>query len=370
MQYRRRVYKQPELARIYNCNVTLYEERACEGQVCGLGDPMRSDFYMGMQERPAYQQRAECQLSAWGPWSLCSVTCGEGYQTRQRQYLSPEAEIKCQSVHQIELRDTRRCAGATCLGNLPGEDTDNQYEGQQQYEPQPENESPFGDRNKLFAFPVGNLKGNQWGQDDEQLSMPRQQTFNQRTYQSNRNQATDYRQIPRLQDSERAAYQRNPSENYNVDEAHFSGQRQNNANRDITAESESDPFQRPINNYNNYGRGYDINSNVPEIDLSKRCFQMLQTTPLCRNETIMGNFWFYNYCTNECMIFAVDPCDRNVNKFNRLEACEECRRPEFQQLQERASKTQECRVIIQSRQAEQQFWKEERRRNNYNGRRG
>ncbi|KAL7736313.1 hypothetical protein ACLKA6_014789 [Drosophila palustris] len=434
MQYRRRVYKQPELARINNCNVPLYEERACDGQVCGMGEPMRNDFYSagGMQQsqRPTYQQRAECQLSAWGPWSMCSVTCGEGYQTRQRQYLSPGAQIKCQGAHQVELVDTRQCAGASCLGNLNGEDTDNQYEEQQELEG-----APIDDRSKSFAFPVGNLKGNQWGQDqsvdgelgtprhpayfqpanveygqlprlqdsarapyqrrpsdnynvdegrfsgqrqsvDGQLGMPRQPSYFQPTYDSTKNQAVEYGQLPRLQDSERAPYQRRPSDNYDVDEGRFSGQRQSIGNSDLDVEPERDPWQRQIHNYNNnnnhnYGKGYETNSNVPEIDLSKRCFQMLQTTPLCKNDTITGNFWFYNFCTNECMIFAVDPCDRNVNKFSRLEACEEaCRRPEFQQLQQRASKSPECRAIIQSRQAEQHYWKEERRRNNYNRPRG
>jgi len=158
-----------------------------------------------------------------------------------------------------------------------------------------------------------------------------------------------------------------------MNEERFSYQRQNNGNRDFNdpntdAESESTSWQRQSNNNNNnnYDRGYNTNSNLPEVEpyLSKRCFRMLQTNPPCRNETITGNFWFYNFCLDECMLYASDSCDRNVNKFNRFEACEECRRPEFQQFQQRAAETEECKSIIAAHRADQQFWREEYRSHN------
>lgn len=453
MQYRRRVHKQPELARIYNCNVLLYEERACEGQVCGLSEPMRNapdydeldmNFDMGAG-RGQQPQRAECQLSGWSGWGPCSVTCGEGYQTRQRQYLSRGAEMKCQSVHRIELQETRACAGRACLGNLPGSDTDTRFE-----QPEPEEEPPSLNRNnfnnnneeeqtdegtKLAPFDVGNLKGipSQWNQEqrtDYRRPMPRQ---------PDNNAARNTEQLPRLEDSERSAWQRarpgvsypdqrqrigniddaagsqaertpwqRPSNNFNQQDQRYTGQKQQFGNTDYASpsadnadfQSERTPWQRPGNNFedqhyteqrqrnrlnsmgnlnldndhaqterlpwqrnNNYGRVFgNINSYAADNDpiMSKNCFQMLRTNPSCRNQTIVGNFWFYNFCADECMLYAADPCDRNVNKFTRWETCEECRRPEYQQLQQNAAASPECQNILTMQRAQQQFWNEER----------
>ncbi|KAH8384614.1 hypothetical protein KR093_002647 [Drosophila rubida] len=409
MQYKRRVYKQPELSRIYNCNVPLYEERECQGEACGMGETVDKledfeEFQMGGQPNPTYQRRAECQLSSWRPWSPCSVTCGDGFQTRYRQYITPGAEQKCQSVHSMNLQETRPCSGASCLGNLSGEnaDPDTQYGGSMDYNPrQPDNQQPFGelptdDDRKPFDFEVGNLKGtNQWGQEQtidtqwapKQIYTPRQSFYNQ----PRKIPANNYEDIPRLQDVERAPYERRPSNNFRDPEERFSGQRSNvrNGNREVDDENLNipqnahDPWQRRnsnmnnFNNNNNYGKAYDdAPANEPEIDeyMSKRCFQMLRTSPSCQNDTILGNFWFYNFCSDECMLFAVDPCDRNVNKFSKWEACQECRRPEFKQQQMQAAELPECENILAAQRAQQQFWKEERiytdPRRNYNRRRG
>ncbi|KAH8297458.1 hypothetical protein KR044_012087 [Drosophila immigrans] len=409
MQYKRRVYKQPELSRIYNCNVPLYEERECQGEDCGLGETVNNaedfeEFHLGGQQIPTYQRQAECQLSGWSAWSSCSVTCGEGFQTRYRQYISRGAEEKCQSVHSVSLQETRSCAGASCLGNLSGggedADPDTQYGGSREMNSrQPDTQlAPFGemptdDDRKSFDFEVGNLKGtNQWGQDQsvdaqwatKQIFNPHQSSYNQqRKTPSNR-----YEHLTRLQDVERSPYERRLSNNFRDPEERLTAQYPplRNGNRDLNGENSNvqpnahDPWQRR-NNINKNGIGYDDTTAnepgpVPEIDeyMSKRCFQMLRTSPRCQNETILGNFWFYNFCSDECMLFAVDPCDRNVNKFNKWESCEECRRPEFKQLQVQAAQIPECENILAAQRAQQQFWKEERiytdPRRNYNRRRG
>lgn len=60
------------------------------------------------------------------------------------------------------------------------------------------------------------------------------------------------------------------------------------------------------------------------------------------------------------MLYTADPCDRNVNKFSRWETCEECRRPEFQQIQQNAAASPECQNIQATQRAQEQFWNEER----------
>ncbi|KAH8252232.1 hypothetical protein KR038_004946 [Drosophila bunnanda] len=414
MQYRRRVYKQPELARIYNCNVAQYEERECQGEMCGQNSLMRNTGEFeelepglgigGNAYQFQHQGRAECQLGSWSSWSSCSVTCGDGYEMRQRQYLNPQAESKCQNVHRMELQETRRCSGRACMGNLPGSyggDVDTPYgevsPGRNPYRqepPMPEAES-FGDYDQssldrggvVGGFEVGNLKGNigNWPsnrQKPEASWLPERQTNLARNPSSYRQPGYDGNYSPparterptwpgqlrpsdpRLDDVERAPWQRQrPVDTYKNQYA---------GNLDDRGE---EPWPRRINNYNSQ------DTYVPPEDLdpslSTRCFQMLQTAqPRCQNQTITGQFWFYNFCEDECMLFATDPCDRNVNKFSRWEECQKCRQPEMAAMQRDASISQECRnlraIWLAEERARQEQRAASRMRNNggYNRHRG
>lgn len=384
MQYRRRVYKQPELARIYNCNVPQYEERACDGQDCGLsGDPMRhvedhDEFNMGLQhqQQDAYQRRAECQLSGWSGWSSCSVTCGEGYQMRQRQYLNPSAELKCQSVRRLELQEMRPCAGRACLGNLNGGDIEVPYD---EREPQPEQELERENEQDPEAFDNNNFNRDyDAGETDEGRRLDGFDVGNLKGSEGKIN----YGQAPRLEDVERAPWnRRRPSDNIGEYEHRTRYGNKEMSETQVAVEQEEDDQQRRgwnRMNSNKYNRNFNHENIEDETDddanLAKRCFQMLRTNqPRCRNQTVVGHFWFYNFCVDECMLFAADPCDRNVNKFSRWEECEECRRSEFQQLQEQRSISHECEMILASQRAQQRNREEQRnsysssrRRNNGN----
>ncbi|ALC41845.1 CG30046 [Drosophila busckii] len=411
VQIRRRVYKQPELARLRNCNVPLYDERACQGQVCGGIDPMlnaREDEFAefgAARQQNTYERRAECQLSAWSDWSSCSVTCGEGYQARQRQYLSPGVELKCQSVHRLELQEMRKCSGRSCLGNLP---TDESIGGDLDAPDEQNRQEPFaGDNYNSFnrefereptdenfagtGFSVGDLKGNQpqWNNVPEMPIRKLGQTMSRQPqmYDEGNNRAAYYGNYPRLEDDERTSWQRKQTSDNS--EAEDPQQRWgNNAvaeprqrwGNNALEEPRQPEEERPTASRQSFGNApYAANIETAEVDayLSIRCFQMLGTSlPRCHDRTIVGNFWFYNYCADECMLFAADPCDRNVNKFSSLEACEQCRRPEFQQLQEKHSKSQACEMFLASWQAQEKHLEQERqqkrrpssRRRNYQNR--
>ncbi|XP_017115447.1 spondin-1 [Drosophila elegans] len=427
MQYRRRVYKQPELAKVYNCNVPQYEEQECQGEMCGQNSPMRvpEEFedlepaIGGNGYQPAInQRRAECQLSLWGSWSPCSVTCGDGYEMRQRQYLNPQAESQCQSVHRMELQETRKCSGLACLGNLPGSyngDMDTPYEGSSpgrtggnMYGPQLESEAEnFGDYDEprngaMDGFEVGNLKGNtgNWAgnrQPERQVNSGRDPPpYRQSNYnppartEYNPPARTEYNPPGRTEYNPPARTEYNPPGRTerpiwpgqpprptdplleDVERSPWQRQRPSNKYASNFAAPEEDsprePWQRTghFGNQDRYATGGDVDSS-----LSNRCFQMLQTVqPRCRDQTITGQFWFYNFCADECMLYAADPCDRNVNKFSRWEDCERCRQPEMAALQQEHTNSPECenlRVIWR----EEQRAKEEKRsssgRRNYGG---
>ncbi|KAH8271532.1 hypothetical protein KR018_004692 [Drosophila ironensis] len=456
MQYRRRVYKQPELARIYNCNVPQYEERECQGAMCGQNSLMREveefegpepGLGVGRQGfQSPHQLRAECQLSSWSGWSACSVTCGEGFEMRQRQYLNLQAEAKCQGVHRMDLQERRACSGRACLGNLPGSysgDMDAPY-GEQSpgrgggnmygpQQPEPGAES-FGDYDEaavdqgrgiaggVGGFEVGNLKGNtgSWNdnrQPERQTNLGRNPSpyYNQpaRTERPvwgrpsdprvENNEGNPWQQQrptwgrpsdPRLEDVERSPWQQpqqkqqqRPSEDTrertswqrngeNQKQDDWQRQRNSNSlgnqygqNLNLGTPAEGDPWQPRQNNYNRqevFASGGDF-----DPSLTTKCFQMLQTTqPRCQNQTITGQFWFYNFCADECMLFATDPCDRNVNKFSRWEECQKCRLPEMERLQQEHSASPGCEELRAVWRAEQMAREEQRRpsrRRNYAG---
>ncbi|KAG6460168.1 hypothetical protein O3G_MSEX011822 [Manduca sexta] len=60
---------------------------------------------------PTLSQAADCQVSTWGEWTKCSVTCGVGYQERTRTILR-EASLTgapCPKVLSRRRRCFRRC---------------------------------------------------------------------------------------------------------------------------------------------------------------------------------------------------------------------------------------------------------------------
>lgn len=50
-----------------------------------------------------------CTTESWGPWGPCSVSCGLGRATRQRQYLWPARAYA--EACRVALTDYKRCHG-------------------------------------------------------------------------------------------------------------------------------------------------------------------------------------------------------------------------------------------------------------------
>lgn len=64
-----------------------------------------------MPEQPhgAVPVGGACAVHAWGPWGPCSVSCGPGRATRQRQYMWPTRAYA--EACRVALTDYRRCHG-------------------------------------------------------------------------------------------------------------------------------------------------------------------------------------------------------------------------------------------------------------------
>lgn len=81
IKYKQRGYKNRDSR--YNCKRQLTQRAHCEAPV-----PCRMQTHSKTED-------PECELTDWGQWSSCSVTCGKGVQTRSRRYKNRSASKRC-----------------------------------------------------------------------------------------------------------------------------------------------------------------------------------------------------------------------------------------------------------------------------------
>ncbi len=60
----------------------------------------------------------ECQWSNYGPWSKCSVSCGDGVQQRKRVLIDGLRDAGSDCSNTKEMLETRMCHNELCAGKI------------------------------------------------------------------------------------------------------------------------------------------------------------------------------------------------------------------------------------------------------------
>lgn len=87
IRMRRRNFVLGTKARAAGCSTTLLDKENCDSECVG---------------------EISCATTAWSNWSECSVTCGKGYRTRTRLFISRAARKVCS---QVDLVEREPCTG-------------------------------------------------------------------------------------------------------------------------------------------------------------------------------------------------------------------------------------------------------------------
>lgn len=109
---RQRYFINKDAAEQANCNVKLTQRKECIGEGQDCEEDAAQD---GVESADP-----ECGVTEWGKWSECSNPCGNGVQTRFRQYKNRKAEKKCKKggANPPLLEQTIDCVGEQCSGDI------------------------------------------------------------------------------------------------------------------------------------------------------------------------------------------------------------------------------------------------------------
>uniref|UniRef100_A0A1A9ZR78 Spondin-1 n=1 Tax=Glossina pallidipes TaxID=7398 RepID=A0A1A9ZR78_GLOPL len=284
-QDRSRVYKQEEMAKIYNCDamVATRQERSCQGTNCdnlpltktgsyafrktSFTETDSKDNFLASTERT---RSGKCEIGAWSPWSQCNKACGEGIMIRRRYYLNSEEEEECPRSRFLKLVEYKKCFGRNCLGEV-----------HQSFE---------------------TLENNNESGEEENAA--------------NYDNPVEYDEY---KDS-------NLNSNYNDFGAYLESANLLRANSD--EEQQGSPKNALWDAEGRRKLQYGFDQKYPRDHIIPQfCYKTLKNFK-CSDPTVIKNYWFYNVCTDQCMLFAADICDRNLNRFQSMENCEKvCQKP-------------------------------------------
>ncbi|XP_058979646.1 spondin-1-like [Musca domestica] len=348
---RSRVYKQPEVASIYNCDEIVIKRQVepCSGACSksdnppwlqeedenGEGDNLLKSL-RPMIKRGGGRSNVDC-AGQWSAWSACNATCGVGFKMR-RKILDARAQRECQEedlyeyekcfVSNVACRrfNVQPVVGATThLENnfenpqentlLDSEHGDNENyplsssvtEPEFSYERVPNSYKPIDE----FAVDT-NLPEYNYNNQEEDLvpSYGGIQAENLRQeppgpYISNYHSEGFYEP----EETKRFQYLRRNNQQIVLDR-----------NRKALQYSQRNVLPGHPNLYD------DTNSLLLQ-SIPVHCYQPLSVVE-CSDNRVISNYWFYNFCTDECMLYAADICDPNTNKFPSFERCEQqCANP-------------------------------------------
>ncbi|XP_054716081.1 spondin-1-like [Uloborus diversus] len=130
------------------CRVSDWTDFQPCSVTCGQGFKMRSRQYFNKQKAEMAGCTVQlvdkeicnshcvgdvsCRTTEWGEWSECSVTCGKGLRTRSRKYLDNRARKTCA----LELMEKE-----TCIGIKPICDVEEKLPGKKSMKKKPEEET-------------------------------------------------------------------------------------------------------------------------------------------------------------------------------------------------------------------------------------
>ncbi|KAL4704184.1 hypothetical protein ACJJTC_000054 [Scirpophaga incertulas] len=111
LRMRTRQYRLPQKARMFNCDAQLVTKEMCVAPVAECQNDNAADADVEKSAGDVDDIGSICEVTEWGAWSECSVTCGAGVSTRRRHFINRMGFKKCPLV---QIEENRKCMEAAC----------------------------------------------------------------------------------------------------------------------------------------------------------------------------------------------------------------------------------------------------------------
>ncbi|XP_069963854.1 spondin-1-like isoform X3 [Bactrocera oleae] len=367
-QFRTRVYKQPDLADIFKCEVETRQDRNCMGEECGRTERRLNR----MRDRDRY-----------GEYDFDKVEKNEDLDGGNDEAKDEEEEEDNEDDTEAEEENEDDKDDAKTARN------ENEMEEEQEKLEQPgfSNRQQGRSRNRYgYRRPINaedqeteNKDENEEGEEvqeedeaedekdadeEEEDANNEKNTFVNRYNYNNRynlggrrkgasNELRTDEQVGINEDDD--TDNRSPGRFGNSNRYNGGGRRRNDEidedEEEEDKEEEEEEEEEDVGRTKGRGRNRrpDARRNPNDNEESENkqakipyyCLQSIKIYN-CPKKIALKNYWFYNYCEDICMLFTADKCDRNRNKFTSLESCEETCRPPGSEFLLRRKQKQSC----------------------------